>query len=190
MITRVSSSRLPEASAWNSALCSESAGRMQAPALAARSMKKSPAQTRHSLLASATVAPRSTAASAGFKPAAPDTAAISQSAGRSAASTMALSPAPLAMPVPASAARSSSSLDCISDGHEARVEFLGQLDHAFDVAVGGQRLHLVPLGRGSQQIHGAVADRTGRTKDGDAAQTGRGGLVISQGNSAHQITKP
>ena len=111
MMTLVSSSRLPEPSAWNSALCSESAGRMQAPALAARCMKKSPAQTRHSLLASAMVAPRSTAASAGFSPAAPDTAAISQSDGRSAASTMALSPAPHWMPVPASAARNSASLD-------------------------------------------------------------------------------
>ncbi len=39
MMTRASSSRLPEASAWNSALCSESAGRMQAPAFLARSMK-------------------------------------------------------------------------------------------------------------------------------------------------------
>ena len=98
MMTRTSSSRLPEPSAWNSALCSESAGRMQAPAFCARCMKKSPAQTRHSLLASATVAPRSTAASAGFRPAAPLTAAITQSAGRAAASMIALSPAPHSMP--------------------------------------------------------------------------------------------
>ncbi|MGY4240727.1 hypothetical protein ACVIIZ_002135 [Bradyrhizobium sp. USDA 4523] len=109
MITRVSSSRLPEASAWNSALCSESAGRMQAPAFLARSMKISPAQTKHSLLASATVAPRSTAASAGFSPAAPLTAAITQSAGRAAASIIALSPAPHSVRVPASASFSSES---------------------------------------------------------------------------------
>ena len=80
---------------------------MQAPAFAARCMKKSPAQTRHSLLASATVAPRSTAASAGFKPAAPLTAAITQSAGRAAASITALSPAPHSVRVPASASFSS-----------------------------------------------------------------------------------
>src|SRR6185437_1008030 len=76
---------------------------MQARAVTARCMKKSPAQTRHSLLASATVAPRSTAASAGFNPAAPLTAAMTQSAGRAAASMIALSPAPHSVPVPASA---------------------------------------------------------------------------------------
>src|SRR5947209_5473405 len=58
---------------------------MQAPAFAARCMKKSPAHTRHSLFASAMVVPRSTAASAGLSPAAPLTAAINQSAGRDAA---------------------------------------------------------------------------------------------------------
>src|ERR1700677_557231 len=82
---------------------------MQAPAFAARSMKKSPAHTRHSLFASATVAPRSTAASAGFSPAAPLTAAMIQSAGRAAASMMALSPAPHSMRVPARASFNSAS---------------------------------------------------------------------------------
>jgi hypothetical protein len=72
-------------------------------------MKKSPAQTRHSLFASATVAPRSTAASAGFNPAAPLTAAMTQSAGRAAASMTALSPAPHSVRVPANAAFSSES---------------------------------------------------------------------------------
>jgi hypothetical protein len=62
------------------------------------------------LLASATVAPRSTAASAGFSPAAPLTAAITQSAGRAAASMIALSPAPHSVRVPASASFSSPSL--------------------------------------------------------------------------------
>ena len=82
---------------------------MQAPAFDARCMKKSPAQTRHSLLASATVAPRSTAASAGFNPAAPLTAAMTQSAGRAAASMIALSPAPHSVRVPARASFSSPS---------------------------------------------------------------------------------
>ena len=45
-------------------------------------MNTSPAQTRHSLLASATVTPRSAAAIAGFSPAAPLIAAITQFAGR------------------------------------------------------------------------------------------------------------
>src|SRR6185437_6618695 len=82
---------------------------MQGRAVTARCMKKSPAQTRHSLLASATVAPRSTAASAGFNPAAPLTAAIIQSAGRAAASMIALSPAPHSMRVPAKASFKSAS---------------------------------------------------------------------------------
>ena len=94
--------------AWNNALCSESTGNTQAPFFSAVRMNTSPAQTRHSLLASATVTPRSAAAIAGFSPAAPLIAAITQFAGRCAASIMALSPAPIAMPVPASAAFSSS----------------------------------------------------------------------------------
>src|SRR3984885_11797495 len=82
---------------------------MQAPAFAARCMKKSPAHTRHSLFASATVAPRSTAASAGFNPAAPLMAAMTQSDGRAAASMIALSPAPHSMRVPAKASFNSAS---------------------------------------------------------------------------------
>ena len=92
-MTRLTSARLPAPSAWNIALCSESTGSTVAPALAARRMNRPPAQTRHSLLASATVAPRSMAASVGFNPTAPLIAAITQSAGRCAASTNAASPA-------------------------------------------------------------------------------------------------
>ena len=68
---RRTSSRRPAPSAWNIALCSESTGSTVAPAAAARRMNNAPAQTSHSLLASATVAPRSTAASVGLRPAAP-----------------------------------------------------------------------------------------------------------------------
>src|ERR1700756_2935016 len=46
-------------------------------------------------------------AGAGFSPAAPETAAITQSAGRAAASMIALSPAPYSIPVPAKASRNS-----------------------------------------------------------------------------------
>ena len=74
---------------------------------AARRMNSPPAQTRHSLLASATMAPRSAAASVGFNPAAPVIAPITQSAGRSAASTRASAPAAASMPVPASASLNS-----------------------------------------------------------------------------------
>ena len=99
---------------------------MQAPAFAARCMKKSPAQTRHSLLASATVAPRSTAASAGFSPAAPLTAAITQSAGRAAASMIALSPAPHSVPRAGKRILQFAKAARIGDGGKARVEFARQ----------------------------------------------------------------
>ena len=68
MMTLVTSSRRPAVIAWNSALCSQSTGSTVAPVSLARRMNSVPAQTRHSLLASASVAPRSIAASAGSKP--------------------------------------------------------------------------------------------------------------------------
>src|SRR5207342_1904958 len=135
---------------------------MQAPAFAARCMKKSPAQTRHSLLASATVAPRSTAASAGFNPAAPLTAAITQSAGRAAASMMALSPAPHSILVPARAA-----FNAPSFVGSPRAEFLGELGKRLDIGIRRQRLDLIAVTRPPQQIHGAVADRPGSAQDRD-----------------------
>ena len=66
-----------------------------------------PAQTRHSLLASAIVAPRLAAASVGFNPTEPLIAAITQSAGRSAASINAASPLATSIPEPESASLSS-----------------------------------------------------------------------------------
>ena len=70
-------------------------------------MNRLPAQTRHSLLASASVAPRSIAASAGSSPAAPVIAPITHSAGRRAASATASEPAAASMPLPESSAFSS-----------------------------------------------------------------------------------
>src|SRR5262252_10143068 len=67
-------------------------------------MNRPPAHTSVSLLASATMAPRSAAASVGLRPAAPVIAPITHSAGRSAASINPLSPAATSIPVPASAA--------------------------------------------------------------------------------------
>src|SRR5262249_35227366 len=66
-------------------------------------MNRPPAHTSVSLLASATIAPRSAAASVGLRPAAPVIAPITHSAGRSAASIKPLSPAAASIPVPASA---------------------------------------------------------------------------------------
>jgi hypothetical protein len=105
---RCTFSRVPAPSAWKIALCSESTGSTVAPAAAARRMKSLPAQTRVSLLARATMVPRSAAASVGRRPAAPVIAPITQSEGRSAASTTAASPAAASMPEPASADLSSS----------------------------------------------------------------------------------
>ena len=99
--SRTTSSRRPAPNAWNSALCSESTGSTLVPFCAARRMNNAPAQTRHSLLASATVPPRSTAASVGSSPVAPAIAAMTQSAGRWAASIMALGPAAASIPLPA-----------------------------------------------------------------------------------------
>src|SRR5512143_1095147 len=102
-IARLTSARFPAPSAWKTALCSESTGKTVAPVLAARRMKMLPAQTRHSLFANATVAPRSIAASVGLSPTEPLIAAITQSAGRCAASISASSPAAASIRDPDSA---------------------------------------------------------------------------------------
>ena len=68
-------------------------------------MKSGPAQTRHSLFASATSAPRRTASIVGARPAAPTIADMTQSEGRAAASLSAEGPAPTSMFKPASASR-------------------------------------------------------------------------------------
>ena len=98
-------------SAWKTALCSESQGSSLAPVRAASAVTISPAQTRLSLLASARVPPRSSAASVERSPAAPTIAAMVQSTGRAAASTTASGPAAVSMPVPASASRRAPSRD-------------------------------------------------------------------------------
>ena len=89
---------------WKMALCSESTGSSTAPWRAISAMIRSPAQTRVSLLASATTAPRRTAASVASRPAAPTMADITQSAGRAPASATAVAPAATSTPVPLSAA--------------------------------------------------------------------------------------
>ena len=85
------------------ALCSLSTGSRVAPCAATSRMKRLPAQTSTSLLAKATMRPWRTAASVGSSPAAPTIPAITQSAGRSAASTRAARPHATAIPEPDSA---------------------------------------------------------------------------------------
>ncbi len=93
-------------SAWKIALCSESTGSRIAPLRRTSSISSAPAQTRHSLVASATIAPRRIAVSVGPRPAAPTIAAMTQSAGREAASIRPASPQAVSMPLPASASHS------------------------------------------------------------------------------------
>ncbi len=87
-------------SAWKMALCSLSMGSSSVPHRAASSMKKRPAATRHSLLASATRRPCPNAATVGASPATPTMALTTMSVSRAAASKTAPGPPPEAIPVP------------------------------------------------------------------------------------------
>ena len=87
--------------------CSESTGMITPPAARAASSNAGPAQTRLSLLASATTAPVRTAASVGGRPAAPMIADITHPAPMPAASMTAPAPAALATPLPARRSRNS-----------------------------------------------------------------------------------
>ena len=85
--------RLPSASDWKIALCSESTGNSVAPAARTARSITSPAHTRASLLARPTYPPRRIAARVGASPAAPVIAAMVQSACSAAAATTASAPA-------------------------------------------------------------------------------------------------
>ena len=87
-------------------------------------MNSAPAHTRHSLLASATTAPRSSAANVGLRPAAPVMAAITQSAGQFAASMTAPSPAAAAMPEPGQALLQLGIAGRVGDRRKARALIL------------------------------------------------------------------
>ena len=113
---------------------------MQAPAFAARCMKKSPAQTRHSLLASATAAPRSTAANARLQsgraahrrhhPVGGPRGGLDDGALAGAAFDAGAGQRIFQFAEPRR----------IGDGGKARVEFAGELGERFDIAIRGQRL--------------------------------------------------
>ena len=102
-ITRSTASRRAKSNTWKIALCSESTGSKVPPPNRISSISSGPAQTRHSLLARATMAPRRAAVSVGSSPAAPTIAAMTHSAGRRAAATTASRPASMRRPVPANA---------------------------------------------------------------------------------------
>ncbi len=166
---RSTSSRGPAPSAWNMALCSQSTGSTVAPAMAARRMNRPPAQTRHSLLASATVAPRSIAASVGFSPAAPVIAAITQSAGRCAASSRPPSPAAASIPLPAKRVLQFVVSRRIGDHGESRADLARDLRQRRRIAPRADRLDAISFRRALDQIDRAGADRTGSAENGDAA---------------------
>ena len=165
---------------------------MQAPALAARCMKKS-RQTRHSLLASAMVAPRSTAANAGLSPAAPLTAAMTQSAGRGGALNDGAFARPAFGARPSQCILQLREASRIGNGGKPGPKLLGKLRESLDVGMSRQRFHLVALRRSPQQIHGAVADRPGGAKDGHRANGGTPQpccYATEQRSCHHQTIRP
>ena len=157
--------RLPSASAWKIALCSESTGSSVAPASRTARSITSPAQTSASLLASATAPPRRIAASVDGRPAAPVIAAIVQSAGSAAAATTASAPPAVAMPVPASAARSVGMAGGIGDHGELGAERARLLGQQRRVAAADQRAHPEAVGLAGEQVDRLRADAAGAAQD-------------------------
>ena len=78
----------------------------------------------------------------------------------------------------------------VGDSSESRAEFLREFGQRFDIGIRGQRLYLIAVARAAQQIHCAVADRTGGAQHRDGARVRYGGLVVTQWDCAHKITKP
>ena len=78
----------------------------------------------------------------------------------------------------------------VGDRSESRAEFLGEFGQRFDIGIRGQRLDRIAVARAAQQIHGAVADRTGGAQHRHGAHVRYRGLVVTQWNCAHNFTKP
>ena len=106
-------------------------------------------------------------------PAAPTIPAITQSAGRSAASTSASAPHAAAMPEPDSASFSAPYSAGSAIAANRAFELPRLLGQQRRVAVGGQRLDGEFVAVAQQQIDRALADRPGRAEDRDAARPGR-----------------
>jgi len=89
--------------------------------------------------------------------------------------------------VPAKASFSSVRRAGSANGDKARVEFTGELGNPCTFELPSAPSDPVALARASYQVHRAVADRSGRTKHGDASQGGcRRGFVVTQWNCAHR----
>ena len=136
-------------------------------------MKRLPAQTSTSLLAKATMRPARTAARVGASPAAPTMPAITQSAGRSAASTTASGPHADLDPGAGQRLLQRGIFRRVGDRGEARVRAPRLLGQQRRVAVRGQRLDGELVAVAQQQIDRAAADRAGRAEDRDPARPRR-----------------
>ena len=147
---------------WRCARCPRAA----APSRRLR-VTRSPAQTSTSLFASATTAPRRAATRVGSRPAEPTIAAMTQSAGRFAASTTAAGPAAASIAVPASACfsvRYSPSWQTTSG--PARHARIASAEFPARRPAPRRERFRVPGRRG----RACSADRAGRTQNRDAAR--------------------
>ena len=112
----------------------------------ASATKRSPAQTRHSLLASATREPARIAASVGDRPAAPTMPATTTSTGRAAASSTAAAPAAASMPLPGERVLEDVVAGPVGDHGDLRPDLPRDAGEAFGVAERRHRLDLEVLG--------------------------------------------
>ena len=138
------------------------------PARRASPMKRSPAQTRHSLLARATREPARIAASVGARPAAPTMPATTMSTGRAAASSMAAVPAAASIPEPASASRSALQAIPVGNHRDLRLAVAGDAGKPLGIAESGHGLDLVVLRPLPDHGERARPDRAGCAENGHA----------------------
>src|SRR5262249_53244254 len=123
-------------------------------------MKMSPADTRHSLLASAVAVPCRTASSVGLSPATPTIAAITQSAGRLAASSSASSP------LDASAGERSAKCRVagwLRNHGELSAMQNGELGEPRGIVATSQSHNLMSPWIATDEVERALADGAGRT---------------------------
>ena len=137
-------------------------------------MNSPPAQTSVSLLASATIAPRSAAASVGRSPAAPVIAPITHCAGRCAASTTALSPAAGLDAGAGQRALEFAIGGLVADRREARADLARQRGQRRGIGVRTDGLDPIAPALALDQIDGARTDRSGRAQQRHAALAARG----------------
>ena len=71
----------------------------------------------------------------------------------------------------------------VGDCSESCAEFLGEFGQRFDIGIRGQRLDRIAVARAAQQIHGAVADRTGGAQHRDGARVRYRALLLRNGTA-------